>query len=355
MNIVQVSDSITVGGAERLLVVFASMARARGISVTTVSLLDEPGELSYRDELISLGSKVVCLPAPRIMDLKRFAELKRFLRCGRFDLAHTHLFYGNIVGALAARQVGLPVVSTLHSTGRAKILRAKPREMLETLCLRYLSQRVIAVGYMVEEVQRVRFGHKKMDILPNGVPLGVELSNAERTRLRNEMAGGLQGPILFTAGRFAEPKALHHMVDAFASIQPYFPQAALVMAGDGPLFNQVSAQIKKLNMEKSIFLLGSRGDVPKLLASADIYVSSSIWEGLPMAILEAMMAGLSVIATGVGDIPRVVIKGTGLVVPPGQPMALADAMRRLLAEPETRAQMSREAKRQALTNYSADI
>lgn len=354
MNIVQIADSITVGGAERQLVVFASMARAHDLNVTIVCLLEEPGELSYRDELTALGSRVVYFPSLRFFDWKRFNELKKFLRHGGFDLAHTHLIYGNIIGVMAAHLAGLPVVSTLHSTGRPKTSRARLREMLETWCLRYISKHVIAVGYMVEEAHRLRFGRKKMDILLNGVPPGAVISDEKRASLRREMSGDRAGPILFTAGRFAQPKALHHMVDAFAKIQPDFPQSTLVIAGDGPLFNEVSLQIQNLHLESSIRLLGARSDVPALLAASDVYVNSSIWEGLPMAILEAMMTGLPIIATQVGDIPRVVTREAGMVVPPGDPTSLATAMRTLLSEPETRMKMGQSARRRAMENYLSE-
>jgi glycosyltransferase involved in cell wall biosynthesis len=91
------------------------------------------------------------------------------------------------------------------------------------------------------------------------------------------------------------------------------------------------------------------------LAAADIYVSSSIWEGLPMSILEAMIAGLPVIATGVGDIPRVVTSDAGLIVPPAQPEALAEAMARLLDDPALCQSMGAAARRHSLAEFSADV
>lgn len=354
MRIVQIADAISVGGAEKQLVVFAAMARQRGIDVTTISLNDGT-DLSFESDLLDFGSQVVHFYSRQLFDLKRLAGLTRFLREGRFDLAHTHLAYGNIIGAFAARLNGLPVVSTLHSTGRARTTRARFRELLETYSLRAFSQCVIAVGYKVEEAQRDRFGAKKLNILQNAVLPGPELTAEQRQRIRKEMAGASAGPILITAGRFATPKALHHMVSAFSQLAEKFPQAVLVMVGGGPLFSEIQTQIAELGLNDRIRLLGARSDVPELLAAADIYVSSSIWEGLPMAVLEAMMAGLPIVATAVGDIPRVVTDATGIVVPPGQPEVLAEALGRLLNDAEARQSMGAAARRHALENFSADL
>jgi glycosyltransferase involved in cell wall biosynthesis len=354
MRIVQIADSISVGGAEKQLVVFAAMARQRGIDVTTISLIYDT-DLSYESDLLELGSQVVHFRSRQLFDLRRLATLTRFLRDGRFDLAHTHLVYGNMVGACAARMAGLPVVSTLHSTGRAKTTRDRFREALETFSLRTFPQRVIAVGYKVEEAQRDRLGAKKLTILQNAVLPGAEISAEKRQTIRQELCGALAGPILITAGRFATPKALHHMVSAFSQIAEQFPQAVLVMIGDGPLFSEIKAQVDGLGLTDRIRLLGARSDVPELLAAADIYVSSSIWEGLPMAVLEAMMSGLPVVATAVGDIPHVLTDATGLIVPPGQPEALAEALSCLLSDAELRQSMGAAARRHAFANFSADL
>ncbi len=354
MRIAQIVDVISFGGAEKQLVVFAALARQRGQEVTTICLVDD-GHPTYENDLLALNSQVVHFHSHHLFDFKRFSDLAGFLHRGRFDVVHTHLAYGNIIGACAARMAGSPVVSSLHSTGRAGTTRTRLREMIETLSLRLFPQRIIAVGYKVEEANRDRFGRKKMNIVQNAVMPGPELSAERRQALRRELAGDLEGPILITAARFVTPKAPHHMVSAFAQIAGRFPQAVLVMVGDGQLFPEIQAQVAELGLTKRIHLPGSRSDVPELLAAADIYVSSSIWEGLPMSILEAMIAGLPVIATGVGDIPRVVTSDAGLIVPPAQPEALAEAMARLLDDPALCQSMGAAARRHSLAEFSADV
>jgi glycosyltransferase involved in cell wall biosynthesis len=118
--------------------------------------------------------------------------------------------------------------------------------------------------------------------------------------------------------------------------------------------DSIKQRIESLELSQSVVLTGERSDVSDLLASSDVYASSSHREGLPLAVLEAMMAGLPVVATSVGDIPSVVTKETGVIVPPHQPQELAAALDGLLQNPERRAAMGKAAQQRALNEYSVD-
>jgi len=121
------------------------------------------------------------------------------------------------------------------------------------------------------------------------------------------------------------------------------------------LFEDIRSLISRLSLEKNVLLLGARQDVPRLLAASDLYVSSSHWEGLPLAILEAMMAGLPVVATDVGDIPRLITADTGLVIPPHQPRAIAEAIAELLRDPGQLREMGAAARARAMQDYSPRV
>jgi glycosyltransferase involved in cell wall biosynthesis len=128
----------------------------------------------------------------------------------------------------------------------------------------------------------------------------------------------------------------------------------LVIAGVGKLFEKAKSQISELQLEHEVNCLGVRTDVPQLLAASDIYVISSHWEGLPMALLEAMMAGLPTVATAVGDIPKVVTPETGIIVPPHDPACLAEALSDLVSTPEKARVMGTAARTRAMQEYSLD-
>ncbi|MBU1660371.1 MAG: glycosyltransferase, partial [Chloroflexi bacterium] len=119
---------------------------------------------------------------------------------------------------------------------------------------------------------------------------------------------------------------------AFAALHQKIPAAYLIIVGGGTLYDQLSEQVAALKLEKHTQLLGARTDVPRLLAASDIYVNASHREGLPLAILEAMSAGLPVVATGVGGVPELV-GGRGILVPPRRPEAFTAALVSLLNDP----------------------
>lgn len=354
MKIAQIISSVSIGGAERLMVVFAQMARQRGLDVTVISLATPGEKASYAEQIQQQGARLAFFPAPRLLDVGRIAALTRFLRRERFDLAHTHLSYGNILGVAAARLAGLPVVSTLHSTGHDHANSNPGREFLETNMLRFFAHRLIAVGYKVEEMYRPRLGNRPMEIIPNAVLPAPTVTAEERIRLRVELAGSADRLILFTAGRFAPPKALDDLVRAFALLHERVPQATLVMVGEGPLFAHIAALVQELGLSDAVRLPGARQDVPLLMAAADVYVSSSLREGLPMAVLEAMMAGLPVVATAVGDLPRLLSPERGLLVPPASPQVLAEALESLAENAPLRETLGAAARQFVQDNFSAE-
>ena len=137
-------------------------------------------------------------------------------------------------------------------------------------------------------------------------------------------------------------------------VLPDHPELHLVLAGDGPLIDDVRRQVAAAGLGGRVHFLGTRRDVPALLAASDSFVLPSLWEGLPLALVEAMAGRLPVIATRVSGTEQVMIDGTtGWVVPPGDASALADAMRELLADDRRAATMAASARHRAI-RFSAE-
>jgi glycosyltransferase involved in cell wall biosynthesis len=136
--------------------------------------------------------------------------------------------------------------------------------------------------------------------------------------------------LLISVGRLTPQKGVDDLLTAFAQVCQSHPQTALIIAGDGKILPDLAQQIKTLKLENNAWLLGGRSDIPDLLSASDLYVSAAHWEGLPIAMLEAMSAGLPVAATGVGDVPVVLNNQIGVTVPPQEPAQLAQAICHLL-------------------------
>ena len=333
-HILHVVDLLQVGGAQKLIAYFSQAARRRGVQVSVVSLADTSGKIAA-EELAALGVPVTAFPARHLADLGRILALVRYLRSQPFDLVQTHLTYANILGGLAGRMAGLPVIATLHSSGNDQNPTglsdfSSPRSRAETFALRHFADRIMAVGESVAQAQQARVPNQPIDMIVNAVPLPAPLLSAERQARRAQLAVADGQPLLISAGRFAPVKELPELIAAFGNVKKRHPEAKLLLIGDGSERARVEALIASLQLNQDVILLGRRSDVSAWLQSSDVFVSASSLEGLPVSILEAMAAGLPVVATEVGDVPRIVQPEMGSLVPAHQPDQLANAICTLL-------------------------
>lgn len=349
-----VIDTLRVGGAQKLVANFTLAAAAHDIKPTVICLSKDNHPI-ITDSMKASGVRIVAFSSSSLLDLGRLIRLIRFLRDEKFDLIHAHLSYANILGCLAGYCAGIPVITTLHNTEFDPRQRSGLIVRLEEGILRYFARRIIAVGYGVADAFRARLGSRKVDVIPNGIPVSHPISLETRQKLRREIAGNEDRVVLIAVGRFVQQKGYEDLIMAFAILHQGNPRPFLAIAGAGPLFDQIKRKISELQLEDSVNCLGVRSDISQLLAASDIYASSSYWEGLPVAILEAMMAGLPIVATAVGDIPKVLTPETGIIVPPHQPARLAYALSDLLSAPEKVRVMGNAARARAMQEYSLDI
>jgi len=352
MRVAQMIDELRLaGGAEALQETFAEAVQHHDIDLTIMTLHDNEADSVRHFE--SLGVRVVSMHARRFSSPSRAARVVRFLREERFDLVHTHLIRSTIIGTGAARLVGTPTVATLHNTRRN--VRLHPGlDFMDTWALRHWTDRVIAVGWETAVANEGRLRGRHIDIIPNAVAACPDLAQGERAAVRAELGVPEDAPLVIAVGRLNPQKAFPDLFEAFSILRDRGSNAQLRIAGRGRFEAELRGDIEKRKLGGHVQLLGLRRDVSRLLAASDVYVSSSIWEGLPVATLEAMAAGLPVVATRVGDVPRIVTAETGSLVEPGRPAELAEALQRVLDDAELRAQQSRAARRRVEEDFLSE-
>lgn len=352
MRVAHVIDNLNVGGAQRLIVTLAGLAPAHDIELTVVTLSDNRCS-PIPENLAALGVHVATFLPRSLFDPFLVRRLARYLSGLQLDIVQTHLSTANILGTLAARSADVPVVGTLHSAASRPRHRHHLDRAMETWTLRYGARQVIAVGHFVAEAHQSRLRNKPITVIPNGVGEIPCLGLDERTRLRTQLIGDPARPLVISVGRLTPAKGFSDLVTAFADVRDHHPSAALVVVGSGTLHIELQRHIYHHGLQDHVFLAGARDDVPSLLASSDLYVSSSHWEGLPLTVLEAMMAGLPIVATGVGEIPLVLEDGAGVVVPTRDPIAIANVISSLLAHPDRMRSLGSKARTRAVREYSA--
>lgn len=334
MRVVQVIDSLRVaGGAERMQRLFAEAVSGLDVELTIVTLREsQPAAVA---PFGSLGVRVVAFPSRGFLSPTRALRLLRFLRRGAFDVLHAHLVRATILGVLAGRAASIPTVATLHNTRSNRRLPDAIR-IAEARVLRHVADRVVAVGWETARAHRERLGGRPIQVIPNAVAEVRRLSAAERAAARSELGVGADELLVIAVGRLHPQKAFGVLLRALQLVIEDGHPVQLRIAGTGRLEQPLRREVERLGLGERVRLLGLRDDVPRLLAASDVYASSAAWEGLPLATLEAMAAGLPIVATAVGDVTRVVDSASGILVPPGRPEALAQALSRLLRDPALR-------------------
>lgn len=317
-----VLDSLAVGGAETLVCSLARFQQQAGHRVV-VHCRAASGPLAH--ELQTAGIPVLLHNAPsrRLTLLGLFRTFRRY----RPDVVHCHNIAPTVLAAPVARIAGVPcVVSTRHGT----VTRSRRRERKFWLAARFC-WRVVAVSHFA--AQQLASGPwarpDKLTVILNGAALPPAL------RAGLPLTSSPRPFTLISVGRLHRVKDFPSLLRAVALATASFPHLRLWILGDGPERTQLESLASELGISHCVKLLGSRNDVGRWLAQADVFVLASLSEGVPIALLEAFAAGLPAVVTAVGGMPEVVqCCGAGVVVPPSQPEALAQAILDLAHSPD---------------------
>lgn len=353
LTICQVLHSLQVGGAE---VLAARLARQLGRSYRFVfACLDELGPLGQqlRDE----GFAVHVLNRRAGLDWKCPWRLARFLRQEGVDLVHAHQ-YTPFFYTLAARRLYRrpPLLFTEH--GRHYPDYPRRKRMLANRLLLEARDRVVGVGEAVRQalIHNEGIPDRRVGVIYNGVNL-VPFSNGRPDRLavRREIGVGADDLVIFQVARLNYLKDHATALRTVARLRQNCPNARLVLVGEGEERNAIQELIQKLDLPANVRLLGLRSDVHRLLATADLFLLTSISEGIPLTLIEAMAAGVPVVSTNVGGVPEVIEDAqTGLLAPAGDDAALAGQVLRLMSSPEWRGEIVRRARQRANQIFSEE-
>jgi glycosyltransferase involved in cell wall biosynthesis len=277
-------------------------------------------------------------------DLVAFRTLTRALRKGRFELVHTHSAKAGAIGRAAARRAGVAAtVHTFHGFPFHEFQSAQRRTAYVQIerKLARITDQFLAVGSAVaaEAIRRRIAPPDRIRVIPSAVDIRIAPSSkASRLKARRLMGVPTDSRVLGTVGRLDYQKAPHDFLAVLKAIQD--PALRGVWVGGGPLYERIRAAADANGLADRLVLMGERDDVAKLLPGFDIFVLTSLYEGIPCALIEAMMCGIPVVATAVNSVHEVVIPGrTGLLARPADPHSVARAIEYLLGHPGEAARM----------------
>ena len=358
------------GGAQLTLYNLVKGLKARGTVCEVVSGPEAGSEGSILDEVKALGVPVTLLPslgreANPLWDAAALLALARHFAASRPEIVHTHTSKAGLLGALGARLAGVPsVVYTAQGhifaeRGAVPSVTDRPRRRALFMALRRLaearSDRIVALtpADLEEQVALGLAPREKYAVIPNGVDPAPFERLSSRAEARRSLGLPADAALVITVGRLSPEKSQDILLEALAAIGDRTVQAILV--GDGPTRAALEARANQPDLSGRVHFLGLRTDVPLCLAAADLYVLPSRYEAQGMVVVEAMMAGLPIIASRVGGVPGIIAHGvTGILEPPESPDRLSRSIVSLVLDPERGNTLGQKARQYALADLGTD-
>jgi glycosyltransferase involved in cell wall biosynthesis len=349
-----------VGGMKGHVLQLATGLRTRGFECEIAC----PGDSDLVHYALEAGVAVhpvpITGPLHPLRDPLAVIALAEVLRERRPAIVHAHGSKAGLIARLAVRiGGGAPTIVTVHNQvlygGVSPLMRWTYIAMERFLARRTARTITVSDALRAELTDVIGIDASQVVTVHNGLDLGPLIEGGRRDAARRRY-GIPNGALAFgLAARFAPQKALNLLVEAGIPVLERYPDARLVLAGAGPLLESVKTQARASAFRDRILFPGYETDVPGLLAALDIYASPAIAEGLGLATIEAMAAGLPVVSTTAGGTPEVVEDGvTGLLVAPGKVAPLTGALLRLAKDPALRRSMGEAGRARALAEFDED-
>ncbi len=304
-----------------------------------IAVLSEPGPMTERWR--KAGISVTHLRARRGWDPLLLGKLVRLFRQGQYDVITLYGVTVNVLGRLAGWMVGQSrIVGVIRGLSNERSI-SQARLWLDRLTFPlsdcYVSNSQAVIDHLIEE----GFSSEKLKLVRTGLSTEIYDSapSAEEARSRLSIRAGLP-PVIACVGNLRPVKDHSLLLQACSELKRNGFEYLLLLVGTGPEEELLREEIEQLSLSEFVLLMGQREDIPTILAASDIFVLSSVWEGLPRSIMEAMASRLAVVATDAGGVRELVVDGeTGYVVPVGQAKSLSDKIAILLSDPRRRREM----------------
>ncbi|WP_169750255.1 glycosyltransferase [Streptosporangium amethystogenes] len=341
-----------IGGAESQVVLRAKELRARGVDSRVLLLFDGgPFEAFLQDAgvpVVHLRFRTISTAGWRralLCDIAAFCRLVRLLRQARPHVLHAHLFHSYAIGVPAGKLAGVPLVVA----GRHTPLMITGRGLLTSLIDRaanHMADHIVPVSQSIADELSSRFRvHHKISVIHNGLPPTAFLPHSPAP-LETEF------PVVVCVSRLQPLKGHRYLLDAAALLELRGLRCTIVLIGDGPERGNLEKQAEQLGID--VRFPGFRTDVHAWLARADIMAHPTLAEALGNCIMEAMAAGLPTVSTRVGGVPELLEENRGLLVPPADAAALADAIQRLLTDHVLAKRLGASAQAWAVDHLTSD-
>ena len=356
MRVVHIIKVIRIAGAEQHLITLLGGLRAQGVDAQMILLVEPQNPMgNYVAALNAQGVPVQPMVIRHHADVTIIPRLRQALAVLSPDIVHTHLIHADLYGTIAAKWLGVPVISSRHNDDA---FRYRALVRLVNRILWRMTSAGIAISDAIKDFSIKIEGAtpKQMHRIHYGMDTSVK--PLDRAEVKRKLAAELKLPadvqLIGMVCRLIEQKGVGYGLEAFIQLADSFPMAHLLVAGEGLLRPELEARTQAADLSGRVHFLGWRSDTASLMAGLDILLAPSLWEGFGLVLLEAMAQQTPIVASRVSAIPEVVIdRETGLLVEPRDVNALKDALSELLKDAALRQHMGLMGRDRLETAFSA--
>jgi len=349
MNILFLVNHLNVGGITSYILTLGKGLKAKGHRVIIAS-----GGGTMMERVLELGLDCFIVPldtkselSPKIF--KSFFILRKLIKEENIDIIHSHSRTTQVLAALLSRRGKPARVFTCHGFFKPRLFRR---------LFPLWGDKIIAISHQVDEhlVRDFEVAGEDIEVVHNGVDIGrfgnieAQFKNQERRRL-----GLADAPVVGIVARLSDVKGHVYLLSAMKSVLDKIPAAQLLIVGEGKMKDELARRASELGIDKSVYFVARSEDTRKALAVMDVFVMPSLQEGLGLALMEAMAAGLAVVGSDIGGIKALIKdRESGLLVSPADTDGLAKAILDLLQDEEKRKRYGLEAAKFIAANFSQE-
>lgn len=349
------THDLAIGGLQQVVVNICKYIDRKQFDVS-VLCLNSFGE--FTADIQKLDIPVSCLPKKANKpDYLSFIKVAKIFKEEKIQIVHTHNTQAFIDGVIAGKMTG---VERIVHTDHARAFPDKRRYMFVEWLLSHFTDNIVGVSNHTGEnlIKFEKISPQKIVIIPNGVDAEKLSKKIDIEQKRKELLIAKRYPIIGLGVRLTEQKGITYLLNAMPAIIKKYPNITLLIAGDGPLGDELKREAQNLGLisEKYVRFIGARTDMHEIIKILDLYILPSLWEGLPMVILEALAVGCPVVATDVGGVMDAINDGvTGYLVTPGDHKQLENKIIKVLDDEAIREKFRLNGRKLFMEYFSAEL
>ena len=355
IKVLHLTKSEGLYGAERVILNLLEHFDAEHFDVRLAALVEARNpHRELLEEAARRGHRTLAIPCRKRLDPQSWRELLRVIKENEIDVLHCHEIKSRFYGLLAAKRLKLPIIATNHNWIRKNLL-ISALEYWDAFTLRFFD-RIIAVSEEIRQLM-LKYGTpaQRMAVVTNGIATR-ELEHRHNDKMNWYERWGIASHerIIGAVGRLSVEKGAKYFLEAAKIVLTKMPDVRFLLVGDGPQARELKEYAQALGIEQNVIFAGFQPEVAAFYELMEIFAITSLREGTPMALLEAMATGVPVVATAVGGVPKIVRdRDNGMLVPAQDAQGIAAALLQLLQNRAEAARLASNAKRTIIEKYSA--